>query len=186
MASTTHEVINSRAESAAITRINTACLCGRSRYRFSAPTALEAHLCHCTTSRKISGTICTSYVRVPSIPENEASPDLSTLTGYKSSDILTRHFCSTCGTHMFLEDASDGHFEVSTGSLDRSDGVVQFKGHMWVGDTRDGGASVWVPSIGNRVAERWLEAPNTSQELPSDWRDTAPPTHETQDHVTST
>jgi hypothetical protein len=92
------------------------------------------------------------------------------LTAYKSSNILTRHFCTTCSTQLFLEYSADGAWWVSTGTLNRSDGIVDFKGHMWIEDTRDGGGSDWIPSISSRPLERWLVAPHSSPSIPSGWK----------------
>jgi len=71
---------------------------------------------------------------------------------------------------MFLEYHHDGHFEVATGLLEESNGIVQFQGHMWIEDTRDGGGSEWIPTIGSRPAERWLVKPRESTEIPIGWR----------------
>jgi hypothetical protein len=58
---------------------------------------------------------------------------------------------------MYLEYNHDGHYEVSHGSiLGKTDGIIDFVGHMWVDDTRDGGASTWMPMLSSKVAEKWL------------------------------
>jgi hypothetical protein len=73
---------------------------------------------------------------------------------------------------MYLEYNHDGHFEVSHGSLlGKSDGVLEFVGHMWIEDSKDGGASDWMPAFGRKPAKRWLVAPNESPEVPLGWRD---------------
>jgi hypothetical protein len=153
------------------TSLTVACHCGATTYSFSVPAEslpLEAYLCHCNISRRISGLLCTSYVPIPT---SNAPPDLTPLTAYKSSDILKRHFCSTCGTQLFLEYNADGHFEVSTGTVDRADGVIKFNGNMWIEDTRDGGASVWFREWDDgKPVERWLVAPQKSPQVPLDWK----------------
>jgi hypothetical protein len=73
---------------------------------------------------------------------------------------------------MYLEYKHDGHFEVSHGTIEKSDGVLQFAGHMWIGDTRDGGASDWMPEFGGTAAKRWLGEAEKSPEAPLGWRDT--------------
>src|ERR1700759_3226334 len=105
------------------TIITASCHCGASPYTFKVPTSslpIKQHLCHCNISRRISGCLFTSYTP---IPVSNPKPDLSTLTAYHSSDILTRWFCTTCSTHLFLEYKHDGHFEVSHGSIVQSEGV---------------------------------------------------------------
>lgn len=70
---------------------------------------------------------------------------------------------------MYLEYAGDGHFEAATGTLrvdGDGDGIVRFESCMWIGDTRDGGASVWVREIGGRVVQRWVGEAGGSEKLP--------------------
>ena len=74
---------------------------------------------------------------------------------------------------MYLQYADDRHFEVAIGVIDKTDGVVEFRRHMWIGDTKDGGASDWIPNVGGKVMERWHEAPNVSARLDSGWTDKA-------------
>lgn len=59
---------------------------------------------------------------------------------------------------MYLEYNDDGHFEVATGTLqvDSAQGIVEYGSCMWIGDTRDGGASDWLRSIDGREMERWM------------------------------
>jgi hypothetical protein len=153
------------------TTIRGSCHCGASTYSFQVPTSslpVQALLCHCNISRRISGCLFTSYVEVPL---SNSKPDLSSLTPYESSDILTRWFCSTCSTHIYLEYRHDSHFEVSYGTLEKSDGILDFIGHMWIEDTQDGGASDFMPSFKGNLAKRWLAAATKSPEAPFNWRD---------------
>jgi len=70
---------------------------------------------------------------------------------------------------MYLEYNNDGHFEVSHGTLEQSDGVLEFVGHMWIEDTRDGGASDWLPTFNGKPAKRWLVEQSKSHEIPLGW-----------------
>lgn len=164
------------------TQLTVSCHCGASTHTFTVPTSplpFQPHLCNCNISRRISGTLLTSYVTIPKTlsPENSSDvinnpkPDLSTLTPYHSSEILTRHFCTTCGTHMYLEYHSDGHFEVATGTLcvKSSENLIEFQDLMWIGATRDGGASNWITHIRSRELPRYLEESGTSKAVPLDW-----------------
>jgi hypothetical protein len=153
------------------TMIRASCHCGAAKYSFLVPSSslpIQQLLCHCNISRRISGCLFTSYVKIPA---SNTTPNLSSLTPYKSSDILTRWFCSTCSTHMYLEYEHDGHFEISHGTLEKSDGVLEFVGHMWIEDTKDGGASDFVPTFGGKPAKRWLVAPIDSPEVSLGWKD---------------
>ncbi|KAF1812883.1 DUF636 domain protein [Eremomyces bilateralis CBS 781.70] len=148
------------------------CLCGSSASTISLPSSslpLQTYLCHCNISRHISGCLCSSYARYPPLSQTPR-PDLSALTAYRSSDILTRYFCTTCGTHMYLEYDDDGHFEIATGLLaglavdpDRPPmSIVKHVGHMWIEDTEDGGASDWISDLNGKSAERWMRGANSN------------------------
>ncbi|KAK9327873.1 hypothetical protein V1520DRAFT_347577 [Lipomyces starkeyi] len=53
---------------------------------------VPVHLCHCDTSRHVSGILCSSYVPIPDAPF-----PVTSLTQHHSSPEVTRYFCSTCG-----------------------------------------------------------------------------------------
>jgi hypothetical protein len=98
---------------------------------------LKSAICHCTTCRKTSGHLFATFVVIPS-PDR---PDVSALTGYASSGSLTRFFCPRCG-------ASIGNFEpeeweFASGVLDRTGGLLN-RVQMWLEDTKDGGAGLWL------------------------------------------
>ncbi|KAF2276555.1 uncharacterized protein EI97DRAFT_43896 [Westerdykella ornata] len=163
--------------------LTSSCFCGRSTYTFSVPTSslpLDLRLCSCDISRRTSGTLFTSYITVPA---GNPEPDLSTLTAYESSSILTRHFCSTCGTHMFLEYRADEHFEVASGTLqlESTDGIVDYKDHIWIEDTLDGGASQFVTHINDKCLSRYLRKAGESEQIPVEWNHPSrPPASETE------
>jgi hypothetical protein len=155
--------------------LTVSCKCGAASHTFSVPTSklpLPTNLCSCNISRRISGTLLTSYVNITFDPD-APNPDLSDLTPYESSNILTRYFCSTCGTHMYLHYKKDGHFEVATGTfqLDSTDGIIDFRSHMWIEDTIDGGASPFITEIGDRTLNRYPQEAKPSVELSLTWRD---------------
>jgi len=157
---------------AELKQLTVACMCGAASHNFSAPVSslpLPTHLCSCDISRRISGSLLTSYVDITH-GLDALKPHLSALTPYRSSDILTRHFCSTCGTQMYLEYSHDGHFEAATGTLqiDSSDDVVDYKAHIWTGATPDGGASHFITHVNGNQLQRYLQEPGENEEASPD------------------
>jgi hypothetical protein len=71
---------------------------------------------------------------------------------------------------MYLEYRHDGHFEAATGTLqvDSTDGVVDFKAHIWIGDTHDGGASQFITHVNGEQLKRYLQEPGRSDEVSLD------------------
>lgn len=193
--------------------LTVACMCGASTHTFSVCTSLlplPTYLCSCDISRRTSGSLLTSYINI-TYGSNPGKPDLRSVTAYQSSDILTRYFCTTCGTQMYVEKAtrslitqktfivllflhlsqrkrlirksfcrylsynSDGHFEAATGTLQvaNTDGLVNFKAHMWIDDTLDGGASQYITDINGAILNRYLRQSDKSNEIPLDWKSPA-------------
>ena len=99
---------------------------------------LKAAICHCTTCRKTSGHVFSSFAVIPS-PNR---PDVSTVTAYASSDALTRYFCPRCGAS--IGNFEPGEWEFATGVLDRTGGGLLNRVQMWLEDTKDGGAGLWL------------------------------------------
>ncbi|KAF2729255.1 DUF636 domain protein [Polyplosphaeria fusca] len=154
--------------------LDVSCLCGAVTHSFSVPVGslpLASNLCSCNISRRISGSLLTSYVNITHSPDTKR-PNLEALTPYRSSTILTRHFCSTCGTQMYLEYDQDGHFEAATGTIqaDNTDNIVEWKTQMWIEDTVDGGASAFVTKMNGQTLRRFLREANQSPEAPLDWK----------------
>ena len=152
------------------------CMCGAAQHSFSVPITslpLSTHLCSCDISRRISGSLLTSYVNITHDTE-APKPDLTAVTPYRSSNILTRHFCSTCGTQMYLEYKHDGHFEAATGTLEaeNKDELIEHKAHIWIEDTLDGGASQFITQVNGKELGRFLQEPHRSEEVQLSW--TAP------------
>ncbi|KAF1995220.1 hypothetical protein P154DRAFT_581048, partial [Amniculicola lignicola CBS 123094] len=176
--------------------ITLSCHCARTTHTISIPTTslpLPAHLCSCDISRRISGSLLTSYINITFSP-SDSKPNTSTCTPYHSSSKLTRWFCKTCGTHMYLEYHADGHFEAATGTLrvgegggeespESTDGIIEFKSVMWIEATKDGGAAAFLPTINNTPLPHYLREAYQSPEIPIDWTapnpspSTSPPAH---------
>lgn len=77
---------------------------------------------------------------------------------------------------MYLEYHHDGHFEAATGTLqvDDTEGLLEYHSCMWIGDTKDGGASEWLDSISGRTLKKWAQEAGDGEERPSNHGDSAP------------
>ncbi|KAI9700780.1 MAG: hypothetical protein M1836_002149 [Candelina mexicana] len=149
------------------TALTAQCHCKFNTHAIHVPTTslpLPTYICHCTTSRRVSGLLFTTYISLPHGPTK-----FTDLASYASSTSLVRYFCSRCGAHMFGFHKPSKVWKVATGVLDRTEGIVEFKGHMWVGDTGDGGGVEWLKSIGGGEMEVWKEGAGSSKRL--DYRD---------------
>lgn len=111
---------------------------------------LQVHFCHCGICRRSTGTLSTAGAVIP-----EPDIDLSTLTGYKSSEQLTRYFCSTCGAHFLgsvqLRDAMKWFLS----AVDAEEEVWDFAGHVFVESTGDGGLATLLQEIGGKELGLW-------------------------------
>ena len=75
------------------------CLCGGVRFELDARVEV-ARYCHCTSCKKISGSIGTANARVPSRAIRIlAGEDL--LTTYQPREGSAKTFCSACGSNLF-------------------------------------------------------------------------------------
>lgn len=132
------------------------CHCHFSRFSFTIPISslpLPVHFCHCSICRYSTGTFFTAGASIP-----EPDVDLSTFTAYKSSEYLTRWFCTTCGAHMLAsvlhKDATK--WFVSAPSVDAEEEEVwDFASHIYVGDTADGGLAILMTQIGGKEIGLW-------------------------------
>lgn len=81
------------------------CLCGAVRYSCTSEPMMAGH-CHCEDCRRSSGSGHSSHMLVP-----EGSVTLSGVTtAYDrpadSGNIVSRHFCATCGAAVFSTNSS--------------------------------------------------------------------------------
>lgn len=137
------------------TTLHASCHCKRSQFSFMLSTSdlpLPAWFCHCSICRKTHGTLCTIHARIP-----EPEVELQTFTAYQSSPKVKRLFCSTCGTHM-LDNAHDREGEewyVAISIVDASEDTWKIQDHFLLDSTKDGGLSIWLPSIGEEDLRLW-------------------------------
>lgn len=149
--------------------IKAQCLCKKHTFSAAVPKStlpLEASCCHCSSCRHLTGGLYSVCVKWPS-----PSEDLSGLEKYSFSRNTDIFSCGTCSSQLFCR--STAHTEVPfvvTGALENTPGLVKYNSHMFVGDTIDGGASIWLPRHEyGKPAKRWREHRNESEELPMDW-----------------
>ena len=76
-----------------------ACLCGA--VRFGVRSIYDVVYCHCSTCRRWAGAPVALTAQVPA---DDFHLVAGAPAGYRSSEQGTRHFCATCGTHLWFTD----------------------------------------------------------------------------------
>lgn len=90
------------------------------------------------------------------------------LTEYKSSPKLTRYFCPSCGSPMFIHTINDDSWSLCSGVVDRVVGHEQVSclslerimQHEFVGDTTDGGLAVCLGDLDTNPVPLFLQGPD--------------------------
>ena len=135
-----------RSEIAGRTTLKISCSCHQISGYFSVPTSvlpLPVSLCHCDTCRHSTGLLTVSTI---SLLEKPSSVQISgKLKGYSSSTHKTRFFCEQCGAFIYVTGTDPEVVKIYTGVLEVSDGIEGLKQHEFVGDTKDGGLTIWLP-----------------------------------------
>lgn len=179
-------------------QITAQCLCKRHTFVTAVPRSslpLKATACHCTSCRKCTGALYSTALK--SWPGDGDAIRDSTLKRYSFSKQLTVLFCGACSSPMFFEihsgqyresDSTEGgEYGVMTGALsnDGPDGLVRLENHVFVGDTKDGGASMWMrrPNGDGVEARRWMGLPSKSEEVAFDWPGASNPGAEVQSNL---
>ena len=97
------------------------CLCGAVSYQSAADPVMSGH-CHCEDCRRSSGTGHCSHL---GLPEEGVSISGVTMRYDKAADsgnIVSRHFCPTCGSPMFSRNSGmPGFVFLRASSLDQLD-----------------------------------------------------------------
>lgn len=78
------------------------CYCGAVRLQLSALPKSVLH-CHCGQCRSLSGSAFTTWLSFPKAALELAGE--SSLSQFRATDNVLRHFCSHCGSHVFSLDA---------------------------------------------------------------------------------
>lgn len=145
------------------------CLCKTHTFKSSVPTSslpLSATCCHCDSCRHVTGAMFLVDVEWPNQDE-----DLSALHAYDFSPNLREFSCQSCGTRLFCKGSKPGStLGVITGTLQNEANLVRYDKHIYVGDTRDGGASMFMRKShpDDTPSKRFVEG-SDSKELPADW-----------------
>ncbi|KDR80159.1 hypothetical protein GALMADRAFT_1182434 [Galerina marginata CBS 339.88] len=133
-----------------LTFVKASCHCGVNTFQIPFTTSklpLASDLCHCNSCRHITGELAVHTATMEGAPltadsgaESQKPADLSKLQAYSVSKELTRYFCSTCCAYILYETkGANPHWSVSTGALERTEGVVKVGYHAFLADTLDGG-----------------------------------------------
>ena len=124
------------------------CACGKVQGFARVPTfklPLPVDFCHCNSCRHQSGLLCASYLTLP-----DGTVDYyieGPLNHYESSSTVTRTFCNHCGANIHFQGSGAPRPDICTGVLDKADGVLKLRNHIFVPDSKDGGFSDWIPDM---------------------------------------
>ncbi|KAF2029722.1 hypothetical protein EK21DRAFT_67137 [Setomelanomma holmii] len=105
---------------------------------------LQAYACHCDSCRHVTGALYSVDLRWPTPRAEVNVSKLKVFHHFASIDLL---FCPTCSTPMFFADRNDKDrlLGVFSGVLTNEDvNLVEFANHIFINDTKEGGASVWL------------------------------------------
>lgn len=157
--------------------ITAQCLCKAHSFTTSVERSklpLQVWYCHCDSCRHSTGALYSSDVAWPG-PGEEIQR--SSLKRYVFTPRVHILFCGTCSSPMFFEEY-DGPgtdptgWGVFTGVLSNNaePGLATIASHIFVGDTLDGGATMWLRSNGDGTPiKRWTAARDKSEEVAADW-----------------
>lgn len=139
----------------ALTYVKASCHCGDNVFQIPLLTSTlpqENTICHCDSCRHITGQMFTYGMMMEGLPlaadsgttpETHKPADLSKLVKYQASSNLTRHFCSKCTAYILFNARSGDKslWFVGAGALERTEGLIKVKRHIFVKSTLDGGAA---------------------------------------------
>ena len=112
-------------------KISGACLCGQVQYRVKGP--FDAfHLCHCSQCRRSTGSahaanIFTSVERLEWI----AGEDQVKRYTPEQPDVISKCFCTNCGSLVPYTSLKSGKLIIPAGSLNESPGIAPDDNIFW-------------------------------------------------------
>lgn len=149
------------------------CLCKAHRFstRISlSELPLEGTVCHCESCRHVTGAL---HVAELGLTWPREAADITGLQRYRFSANITYLFCGKCSTLLFYESRKcPDKLGVFSGPLKNIDAdLTKFTKHSFVGDTVDGGASVWFrkPNADGKAIPRFQRYEENSEAIPWDW-----------------
>ncbi len=111
--------------------ISGGCLCGRVRYRVSGPFDCF-HLCHCSQCRRSTGSAHAANIFTrPDRLEWLAGEDLVKRYTPDQPDVISKCFCSHCGSLVPYTSLKSGKLIIPAGSLDQSPGIDPDDNIFW-------------------------------------------------------
>ena len=90
------------------------CQCGAVRYRIEGSLG-RAGICHCRMCQKAFGSWGAALV---SVPESQLTWTRGRPSDFRSSPIVARGFCASCGSPLYVKEDGDPTFEIAIGTLD--------------------------------------------------------------------
>lgn len=147
------------------------CLCNAHVFTSTIPNSslpLLASLCHCNSCRHQTGALYFGCIAWPNKQE-----DLSSLKRYEFSPNTDLFACPTCSSQLFCRATQPGEGpEVITSALDNEPGLVEYGSNIFVGDTIDGGASMWFRhDATGGLLKRWSGHRGDGENLEVGWPD---------------
>jgi hypothetical protein len=95
------------------------CQCGVVRFHVTGALG-KAGICHCRMCQKAFGNWGAALVSVPIDNFGWTRGDPSE---FRSSEIVARGFCKSCGTPLYMREDGDAHIELAIGAFDQPDWV---------------------------------------------------------------
>jgi len=111
--------------------ISGACLCGRVQYRVRGP-FLAFHLCHCSQCRRSTGSAHAANIFAePEQIEWLAGEELIKRYTPEEPDVISKCFCTHCGSLVPYTSLSSGKLIIPAGSLSEPPGIVPDDNIYW-------------------------------------------------------
>lgn len=147
------------------TTVHVTCLCSSNVQvlQLNCHLPIDQSVCSCNACRYSTGVLYLACLPLDAPPKLAQS-----LTEYRSSDKLSRYFCSLCGSHMFVHVKTHDTWAVCSGVVDRVVGLEQVSclslenvtAHEFVGDTIDGGLAICLADPNSHPVSLFLQGPD--------------------------
>ena len=109
-------------------RLAGGCQCGAIRYEYAGPIG-TTDLCHCRMCQKAFGNFGAVLTRVNLADFSWTRGQPST---FNSSAIVTRGFCSNCGTPLYMFEQGDRFLDLATGTLDNPNVIKNLQSQIGI------------------------------------------------------